>query len=210
MEGPLSGAPGEERTYKRDPVLRLAAKGRPSLWDRRCRRPRAAYPEASSGPLAPAVRSPRPECFLLGLAPGGVCLAATVARRAGELLPHRFTLTDLSDGGLFSVALSVGFPPLGVTQHPALRSPDFPPVTRVTGDRPAFSNALLSIPHGGASGGSTVGGPPLATTVFRFGHRRGVPIRIGCALTLPRGEWVTRPVPPASPASPVRPSWPHA
>jgi len=22
---------------------------------------------------------------------------------------------------------SVGFPPLGVTQHPALRSPDFPP-----------------------------------------------------------------------------------
>ena len=30
---------------------------------------------------------------LLGLAPGGVYLAATVTRRAGELLPHRFTLT---------------------------------------------------------------------------------------------------------------------
>gem|GEM_PF-4433357 len=29
-------------------------------------------------------------------------------------------------GGLFSVALSVGFPLLGVTQRPALRSPDFP------------------------------------------------------------------------------------
>ena len=30
---------------------------------------------------------------LLGLAPGGVCLAAHVATRAGKLLPYRFTLT---------------------------------------------------------------------------------------------------------------------
>ncbi len=30
-------------------------------------------------------------------------------------------------GGLLSVALSVGSPPLAVSQHPALRSPDFPP-----------------------------------------------------------------------------------
>ena len=70
---------------------------RPSIWGPRLRDPQdprahAAYPEASSGPLAPAVRSPRPECFLLGLAPSGVCRATTVARRAGELLPHRFTL----------------------------------------------------------------------------------------------------------------------
>ena len=32
-------------------------------------------------------------------------------------------------GGLFSVALSLGSPPLDVIQHPALRSPDFPPPT---------------------------------------------------------------------------------
>ena len=32
-------------------------------------------------------------------------------------------------GGLFSVALSLGLPPLDVIQHPALRSPDFPPST---------------------------------------------------------------------------------
>ena len=32
-----------------------------------------------------------------------------------------------SQGGLFSVALSVGSRPPGVTWHPALRSPDFPP-----------------------------------------------------------------------------------
>ena len=71
---------------------------RPSLWEPRLRDPQgprahAADPEASSGPLAPAVRSPRPKCSLLGLAPDGVCRAAAVARRAGELLPHRFTLT---------------------------------------------------------------------------------------------------------------------
>jgi len=32
-------------------------------------------------------------------------------------------------GGIFSVALSVGSHPPGVTWHPALRSPDFPPRT---------------------------------------------------------------------------------
>jgi len=31
--------------------------------------------------------------LLFGLAPGGVCLADSVTRIAGELLPHRFTLT---------------------------------------------------------------------------------------------------------------------
>ena len=33
------------------------------------------------------------ERSLSGLAPGGVCLATTVSRRAGGLLHHRFTLT---------------------------------------------------------------------------------------------------------------------
>ena len=35
------------------------------------------------------------ERILSDLAPGGVCLAAPVARRTGGLLHHRFTLTDL-------------------------------------------------------------------------------------------------------------------
>ena len=55
-------------------------------------------------------------------------------RRRGALLPHHFTLTirvptvaGTRIGGIFSVALSVGSRPPGVTWHPALWSPDFPP-----------------------------------------------------------------------------------
>jgi hypothetical protein len=44
-------------------------------------------------------------------------------RRRGALLPHRFTLAGRPKrtGGLFSVALSLGSPPPGVTRHPCLR-----------------------------------------------------------------------------------------
>ena len=49
-----------------------------------------------AGPTRRAAdRETRPAnpCPLFDLAPGGVCLAKPVARPAGELLPHRFTLT---------------------------------------------------------------------------------------------------------------------
>ena len=51
-------------------------------------------------------------------------------RRGRELLPHDFTLTSIGvnpSGRCVSVALSVGLPRLGVTQHPARWSSDFPP-----------------------------------------------------------------------------------
>ncbi len=55
---------------------------------------------------------------LFGLAPGGVCRAASVARRA--VRSYR-TLSPLPSpegaGGLLSVALSLGSPPPGVTRH---------------------------------------------------------------------------------------------
>src|SRR5438477_8506329 len=41
----------------------------------------------------PRARTGRPIALLVGLAPGGVCRADAVTRAAGELLPHRFTLT---------------------------------------------------------------------------------------------------------------------
>jgi len=53
-------------------------------------------------------------------------------RAAGALLPHHFTLAgegfscDPSLRRCVSVALSRGFPRVGVTNHLALRCPDFP------------------------------------------------------------------------------------
>jgi hypothetical protein len=80
------------------------------------------------GDLADRCRTTRPRCSLLGLAPDGACLARLVAQPAGELLPHRFTLTArvAPCGGLLSVALSRALRPVGVTHHRVLRSPDFP------------------------------------------------------------------------------------
>jgi hypothetical protein len=82
-----------------------------------------------------AARSRRP--FLFGLAPGGVCRAAPVSRRAVRSyrtlspLPIGFATT----GGLLSVALSLGLPPPGVTRHrvsvePGLSSPCRFPIAR--------------------------------------------------------------------------------
>ena len=51
-------------------------------------------------------------------------------QQRGALLPHHFTLTPCLlqlRGGIFSVALAVGLRRPGVTWHPALWSPDFPP-----------------------------------------------------------------------------------
>src|SRR4051812_48474358 len=82
----------------------------------------------------------------LGLAPGGVYLAIPVARDAGGLLHHRFTLTPvLADrGGLFSVALSRGSPRVAVSNHPALWSPDFP-----RAGSPRLATALPARPQAG-------------------------------------------------------------
>ena len=83
---------------------------------------------AGSSNLPESLDGPPSNALLFGLAPGGVCLAADVTIGTGKLLPHRFTLTLHVRGGLLSVALSCSSPRLGVTQHLALWSPDFPPV----------------------------------------------------------------------------------
>lgn len=56
---------------------------------------------------------------LFGIAPDGACLASDVAIAA---VGSYSTVSPLPSklGGLFSVALSVGLPRLGVTQHHAL------------------------------------------------------------------------------------------
>ncbi len=101
-----------------------------------------ASPRASSD--LPGDSAGRAIVPLFGLAPDGVCTAAACCHRRGALLPHHFTLTRVAAGGIFSVALSVGSRRPGVTWHPALRSPDFPPrpqAQRLSGRLPTRSIA---------------------------------------------------------------------
>ena len=113
------GAPGSR------PVSRILSRaaihlGGPSP-TRSCRRPGTQRAASSS---------------LLGVAPGGACRAdpspgrwcALTAPFHPYLRPPRGHI-----GGVLSVALSVGFPRLGVTQHPALWCPDFPHGARPRG-----------------------------------------------------------------------------
>ena len=90
------------------------------------------YPGASGGPPAP----------LFGLAPGGVCRAVPVT---GDAVSSYLAFSPLprafAGGGSFSVALSSGSPPPGVTRHLALWSPDFPrrdAALRSVPPRPSF------------------------------------------------------------------------
>ena len=81
--------------------------------------------------------------------------ASRLAPGPGALLPHRFTLACPSHeceaiGALVSVALSVASLRLGVTQHPALWSPDFPPRRRRSG-RPALLTCSVYAPAGACS-----------------------------------------------------------
>jgi len=116
-----------------------------------------------------------PFCPLLGLAPDGVCRARPVTRPAGELLPHRFTLTGgplsrrrLAAGGLLSVALSLTFRPVGVTHHRALWSPDFPPAVL---PRPAAARSAPLPRPGSRNRNAAAEGSPLTRGVRRTSDR---------------------------------------
>ena len=115
----------------------------------RCRRAPATYPRTSREQRSNGPRGQR--TGLLGLAPSGVYPAAPVTWDAGGLLHHRFTLTRPGPGGLFSVALSRGSPRVGVTHHPALRSPDFPQPGSPGRDHPADSSSGILAAHRGES-----------------------------------------------------------
>ena len=99
------------------------------LWAARCRTARATNSESGVGAghagqanLADGFAIPDRSCSRWGLP------CPPRHRGGGALLPHRFTRARrlAAPGGLFSVALSFESPRLAVSQHPALRSPDFP------------------------------------------------------------------------------------
>src|SRR5438445_11228972 len=125
---------------------------------------RRRLPGASSDRYPRARRAASSPSYLVLLRAGFAWPAGHPA--AGGLLPHHFTLTDsgppetIAASGVISVALSFGSPRLGVTQRPALWSPDFPPtlfpspaVTRPP--RPAVSLPTMAGVHARVAGPST-------------------------------------------------------
>ena len=120
-----------DKICARRPVSRVLSIGRlaagwPFIWGVRRRTPRATYPggDAETRFDAAPIRS----CSRWGLP------CRPRRRGRGALLPPLFTLAGISGkapgraGGLFSVALSLGSPPPGVTRHrisaePGLSSP---------------------------------------------------------------------------------------
>ncbi len=123
---------------------------------------------------------------LFGLAPGGVYQAPDVATGTGELLPHRFTLThDPRISETRAVCSLWHFPSPGVTgrlrvtEHPALRSSDFPPIPRFS-DRDRRSFSLPRHPLINRTVGQSVGQPVLSpidmdniTAIEFFQHHPG-------------------------------------
>ena len=82
---------------------------------------------------------------LFGLAPGGVCPAADVA--AGAVRSYR-TLSPLPrrpkpQGGLLSVALSLGSPPAAVSRHRVSMEPGLSSTGTALAIKPAFPAAAV-------------------------------------------------------------------
>jgi len=82
----------EEPACKPDPVRGTHAPPATICLGRTLARPPRRGSPAPCG--YPGARAGRPRTLPARLAPDGGCRAAAVARRAGGLLPHRFTLTS--------------------------------------------------------------------------------------------------------------------
>ena len=87
--------------------------------------------------------------LLFGLAPSGVCRADAVTRAAGELLPHRFTLTAPLAGAAvcFLLHFPWGHPPWALPSTLPCGARTFLSPRLVASDRPSFSGAHLVYPH---------------------------------------------------------------
>jgi hypothetical protein len=127
---------GSEEANKPSSVTRRTGGGS-FLWDRRCRRPRAAYPG-----LVAERAAPRPCSALLRV--GFAMPRLSPGARCALTAPFHPCLCPKAIGGLFSVALSVASQPPAVSRHPCpvelglsstpargRRDPHSPPTTRV-------------------------------------------------------------------------------
>jgi len=135
---------------------------------------RLEQPTRATRPTDEAPRRPRARASLLfGLAPGGACRAADVAARAVRScrtlspLPLRRTLRPVAEGGLLSVALSLGSPP-----------PDV--IRRRIRMEPGLSSALAAAvrPTGETGLGGRGRGGQGESVGVRFGRLGSNPIRL--------------------------------
>ena len=82
-----AGVAADEKQWLRPGVSRILfplpvrERGRPFLWDPRCRGPQATYPRIVPG-LSPGLGGAGRACPLFGLAAGGVCRATRVTTSA--------------------------------------------------------------------------------------------------------------------------------
>jgi hypothetical protein len=147
---------GAERTYKPGSVTTACRNRRSRATISLERRlPAASSSRPGSGDwTGRPVPASRPDSSLLGLAPSGVYRARPVTRPAGELLPHRFTLTagktrrrsafcctfpDLTAGGRYPPQRPVepGLSSVGRPIHPSREQ------TNPNGGRPARSASRI-------------------------------------------------------------------
>ena len=124
-------------------VRGVATPGRPFVWDARRRAPRATYPGGTRGNAPAACRlrasAARPYSVLL---PVGFAVPSPLpGPRCALAAPfHPCRRASRRAGGLFSVALSLGSPPPGVTRH---RVPVEPGLSSPSGlSAPAFSRRV--------------------------------------------------------------------
>src|SRR5262245_13099768 len=110
-------------------LFRRFRRWRSFLWAARCRAARATNSGSGVGAGHAGAVNLAEDHAISDRSCSGWGLPCPPRRRGGgALLPHRFTRARrlAAPGGLFSVALSFESPRLAVSQHPALRSPDFP------------------------------------------------------------------------------------
>ena len=190
---------------------------RPSIYDARRRAPRAVYPQTRAGRPQTSARSGQPP------APSRPCSGwglPSRPRHRGRWCAltapfHPYRPGRGPGGGLFSVALSRGSPRVGVTNHPALWSPDFPRTRRSPGvlaaARPTRRDGKCSLPHRPArhrrssarrAGRSSPGPGPGH---WARGAGRGLP---GAALLPPAAASPRDGRGPGRPAAPRRPAAP--
>src|ERR1700744_2696903 len=125
---------------------------------------RAALDRSRREPLAPLLTLLRVGFTEPPQSPAALVVSYTTV----SPLPRRWRR-----GGLFSVALSRGSPRVGVTDHPALWSPDLPHRTCARRDRPADSPAFRIRPFRRACGRLSSGSSGTRRFFQRFFGRTG-------------------------------------